>query len=32
MINKHVHDELIQKYRKHFGRDPEVVAYAPGRI
>ena len=32
MINKPVYDELMQKYRKHFGRDPEVVAYAPGRI
>jgi len=32
MINKPVYDELIQKYRTHFGRDPEVVAYAPGRI
>jgi len=32
MINKPVYDELIQKYRKHFGREPEVVAYAPGRI
>jgi galactokinase len=32
MINQPVYDALMRKYRNHFGRDPEVVAYAPGRI
>ncbi len=32
MVNETVHKELLKKYRAHFGRDPEVVAYAPGRI
>ncbi len=32
MINEAVYRELIKKYRAHFGREPEVVAYAPGRI
>lgn len=32
MVNEPVYNELMQKYRAHFGRDPEVVAYAPGRI
>jgi galactokinase len=32
MQNQHVYDELIRKYRSHFGREPEVVSYAPGRI
>lgn len=32
MVNESVYNELIKKYRAHFGRDPEVVAYAPGRI
>jgi len=27
-----VKQELLKKYRAHFGRDPEAVAYAPGRI
>jgi galactokinase len=32
MVNEGVYNELIKKYRARFGRDPEVVAYAPGRI
>jgi len=32
MVNASVYNELIKKYRAHFGRDPEVVSYAPGRI
>lgn len=32
MENQAVYDALIQKYRAHFGHDPEVVSYAPGRI
>ena len=32
MQNKPVYDELIRKYQSHFGRAPEAVAYAPGRI
>ena len=32
MVNENVYNELIKKYRAHYGRDPEVVSYAPGRI
>ena len=32
MVNEKVYNELLKKYRAQFGRDPEVVAYAPGRI
>ena len=32
MVNESVYNELLKKYRAHFGRDPEVVSYAPGRI
>jgi len=32
MVNESVYNELMKKYREHFGREPEVVAYAPGRI
>jgi galactokinase len=32
MVNENVYSELMKKYRAHFGHDPEVVAYAPGRI
>ena len=32
MVNETVYTELLKKYRAHFGRDPEAVAYAPGRI
>lgn len=32
MENKAVYDTLMQQYKDHFGKAPEVVAYAPGRI
>jgi galactokinase len=32
MQNQPIHDELLQKFCAHFGREPDVVAYAPGRI
>ena len=32
MINQHVYDELLAKFRAHFGKEPVVVSYAPGRI
>jgi galactokinase len=32
MQNKALYDDLLRRYRAHFNRDPEVVAYAPGRI
>ena len=32
MVNESVYSELIKKYRAHFGHEPDVVAYAPGRI
>ncbi len=32
MVNESVYNELMKKYRAHYGRDPEVIAYAPGRI
>jgi len=32
MVNEPVYNELLTKYRAHFGREPDVVAYAPGRI
>jgi len=32
MVNEAVHNELLKKFRAHFGREPEVIAYAPGRI
>lgn len=32
MQNETICQELLQKYRSHFGHEPEVVAYAPGRI
>src|SRR5574344_1662295 len=32
MVNETVYNELIKKYRAQFGRAPERVAYAPGRI
>ncbi len=32
MYPKHVLEELLVKYREHFRREPEVIAYAPGRI
>lgn len=32
MLNQAVYDELLQKYKAHYGKDPVIVAYAPGRI
>jgi len=32
MQNQPVQAELLRRYRAHFNRDPDVVAYAPGRI
>ncbi|MDA3926723.1 MAG: galactokinase [Kiritimatiellae bacterium] len=32
MINETIYNELMQKYKDHFGFQPEVVSYAPGRI
>lgn len=32
MINEPVYNELIEKYKAHYGKAPEVVSYAPGRI
>lgn len=32
MENQAVYDDLMEKFKAAFGRDPEVVAYAPGRI
>ncbi len=32
MQNQAIHDDLLRKFRTHFNREPEVVAYAPGRI
>ena len=32
MVNEAVYNELLKKFRAHFGREPEVIAYAPGRI
>ena len=32
MTNQAVYNELTSKYQAHFGFEPEVVAYAPGRF
>ena len=32
MVNLDVYDALLAQYRSHYGKEPEVVAYAPGRI
>ncbi len=32
MLNEDIYKELLTKYTGHFGFEPEVVAYAPGRI
>jgi len=32
MLNQEVHDSLVAKFEKLYGRKPTVVAYAPGRI
>ena len=32
MLNQEIYDELIGKYEKMYGKKPDIVAYAPGRI
>jgi galactokinase len=32
MVNESVYRELLRKYSGHFDFEPEVIAYAPGRI
>ena len=32
MINQDVYNELLEKYKAHYGKAPTVVSYAPGRI
>jgi len=32
MVNEKIYNELMRKYKAHFGFEPEVVSYAPGRI
>ena len=32
MLNQEIYDELVGKYEKMYGKKPEIVAYAPGRI
>ena len=32
MQNQAVYDELVAKYEKMYGKKPDIVAYAPGRI
>ena len=32
MVNQKVYDALLEQYRSHYGREPEVVAYAQGLI
>lgn len=32
MDNVHIYEALVDKFRKQYGHEPEVVAYAPGRI
>jgi galactokinase len=32
MLNHPLHNDLLQKYRRQYGRDPAVTAYAPGRV
>ena len=31
-MNKTIYDELLKKFRAHFGCEPDVVVYAPGRV
>ena len=31
-MNRKLYDETMKLFRGHFGCDPEVVAYAPGRV
>ena len=32
MQNQEIYDELVGKYEKMYGKKPDIVAYAPGRI
>ncbi len=32
MVNQNVYEELRVKFRNHYGCEPDVVSYAPGRI
>ena len=32
MQNQEIYDELVAKFEKMYGKKPEIVAYAPGRI
>ncbi len=32
MVNQAIYEELVIKFRKHFGMEPTLVSYAPGRI
>ena len=32
LMCSNVKAELLKKFRAHFGREPDVVAYAPGRV
>ena len=32
MLNQEIYDELVAKFEKMYGKKPEIVAYAPGRI
>ena len=32
MQNQNVYDELLAKFEKQYGKKPEIVSYAPGRI
>ncbi|MBP5791002.1 MAG: galactokinase [Kiritimatiellae bacterium] len=32
MQNKEVYDELVSKFEQKYGKKPDIVAYAPGRI
>ncbi|MBR2981921.1 MAG: galactokinase family protein, partial [Kiritimatiellae bacterium] len=32
MQNREVYEELVAKFGKMYGAEPEIVAYAPGRI
>ncbi|MFO7936379.1 MAG: galactokinase [Kiritimatiellia bacterium] len=32
MINESIYNELMRKYRDHYGFESDVISYAPGRI
>ena len=32
MLNQEIYDELVKKFEDMYGKKPDVVAYAPGRI